>query len=242
MIILDTHNKSIQILSTVSGLHFTASWTEVVQSCQSFGNSETYKGNQGSTINGIVTVIDAPAKNTNVKTFSKQIEYLSCYNSTNTAASIIFQIDDNGTPYILGQFILDSGSNVSWNEDSQWKVLTKYGAAVTPSSNIGQPQAVDLTNSGGNVFIGTIPGLAAYSDKMQIVMRFLSAVDGPATVVINGFTSLAFKVFGNDPLNGPSTGAANNDIKAGQILVGVVDLVNNYMQLQAPTDNIQNDV
>lgn len=148
MIILNKYTKSLQIVSTIADLQWSTSWVELTQDCQkpSFP-STSYKENQGLTINGIVTMITAPAKNDNTKTYTKQVEYISCYN-TGANSLITVQIDDNGTPRILFKITLTTGYTLVYNEDSGWQVLDQNGGITASLTTISVNFVVNEIPSG----------------------------------------------------------------------------------------------
>lgn len=176
-----------------------------------------------------------------LKEFAKRlIEFMSITNADTAANRITVRFNDGTTTTKIYSCTLAPGSTLFYEDKKGFYALDQFGAPIVTTSDT--EFAVTLTNSGANAFVGTIAGLTGYADMMGIKMRFSTAVDGPATVNINGFGALNLVVYGTDALSGPSTGATNDDIKAGQIVVGIVDLPNSKIQIQTVTDNIINNV
>lgn len=233
MIFLNTYTKSLQIVSSVADLHWTASWIDKVSDCQKPNViSETDKENQGLTINGIVTMITAPTKNDNTKTYSKAIEYINCYNSSNTSSTISVEIDDNGTSRILFKLILLSEYTLTYNEDSGWQIFDNYGASPLPIPTIDDMTYIQL--AGTDTYTGTIPGLISYAQILnkQIGVIVSNPNTGPCSADL-GYGAIPFRKFGNSVMNA-------NDLKTDQRIPCVYD--GSFLQIVSPTDNIQDDV
>ncbi len=137
MIILDSYTKSLQIVSTVAELQWTASCVEVTKNCQGVDNvAEVDKENQGLTTAGTITAITAPQQNTNTIAYSDEIEYISVYNSTGVSATVTIQIDISGSPKILFKIVLLAGYQILYNEDSGWQIFDSNGAVPVSGDTV----------------------------------------------------------------------------------------------------------
>jgi len=232
-----TQNKKLQIYSDTSGLNWSTSWTQSTIDCAN-GCVPCYldRAAQGDTVNGTVDIIPVPSTNTNTKTFSNGVEYISVYNSTLSNAVVSVQVDSSGTPKIIFKLVLSAGYTLIYNEDSGWAVYDSTGNVPPPSPTFDDMTYIPL--SGTDTYTGTLPGLISYTQILNksIGVYPLNSNTTASTFNFNGLGAIPVKKFGNVDVQGPSDGVANPDLKANQRYICVYDGAN--FQIITITDNI----
>lgn len=113
MIILDDTTKSLEIkLSgavTTTELPFTVSFVELTDSDQSV--NDVTSGDGATTGTTAVKMVTAPASGR-----TRQVKHLTVYNADTVAATVIVQINNNGTTRILVKTTLDVGDTLEYTD------------------------------------------------------------------------------------------------------------------------------
>lgn len=144
--ILDTTTKSLQVLLagaiTTNQLPVYSTWVDMTASATIPGST-----NLNSNSTTAVTAVAAPASAT-----QRKVNFLSVYNADTVDATVIVQINDNGTTYQLSRVTLQPRYTLFWTDVEGWKVVSDTGNIQT---GIIGPEGPDGPMGGGyepNIF------------------------------------------------------------------------------------------
>jgi hypothetical protein len=161
----------------------------------------------------------------------RRIKYISIDNIDSIPHEVTVQINDGTNVYKIFTFIIASGSTIYYEDNAGWYVLDSYGAPVTtPATTVDSY----VSATGTDNYIGSLPGLLAYTEGLSLSVKFENANTANTTLNINGLGAIDLKIFGTDDTGVNPDGVP--DIKAGQILDLTYDGVN--FQIKSVTDRI----
>lgn len=102
------------------------------------------KGNSAITTNGAtsVVVVDKPTPG-----YSREVKYLSVFNTDTASAQVSIKFDAGGTTYELAKFTLGSGEKLEYSSESGFKVFANSGAIKTSLNQGTNPSSSGLSRT-----------------------------------------------------------------------------------------------
>lgn len=153
MITLDGTSELIELVLggvvTSTQLDFTSNYVDISQS--TFALSAVSNNNGTSNDTTDVTVVGSPGAST-----SRQVKYISIYNSDTAAADVTVKFNTGAADRIIGIWTLSVGDTLEYVDGKGWNVLDSTGSIKRVNAN-SQPLDGNLT---------AIAGLTSAADKL----------------------------------------------------------------------------
>lgn len=199
MIILDTINKSIQVVlgsaKTTNDMPVTVSYGERPQTTNILVGGNTVTSTNGTTA---VTICAAPSASSLIR----EVEYISVQNADTVSSTVTIKILDTATSYTLMKATILSGDHIVYTHEEGWAIYDNSGALRTAFSSVGS--FTSITDSGNLTFTGTGNRITGDFSNATIPSRIMfqtSTANSETSIgIIPSGTSLVseMRVYGND--------------------------------------------
>jgi hypothetical protein len=180
MMILDSNSKSLQIVSTVASLEWTANYRSVVKTICNNNNGQnipcsdckTNGETNGVTTNGTVTMVAAPSASTIIFLNSIEISSISICNVTGSSATVSVQV--SGTPIRIIKVTIPSGCSAEYEENQGWQFFNANGAPPAPGAvnfSVNEVPSGTINSSNVTFILANTPKLGTemvyYNGQLQ---------------------------------------------------------------------------